>query len=138
MIQRIRFQQTCLNGLNPMHAVIARSFPRHTHDQYGIGVVDHGAQASVSDSRQVEAGLGNLVFVNHTEVDDGHAIGAGPRARRMLYFTPRLLQEAQEDVPTSARRPCPFSAPTQTQRTPADATMRLHTTCTRKSANICL
>lgn len=98
MIQRIRFQQTCLNGLDAMHAVSARSFPRHTHDQYGIGVIDHGAQASVSDSKQVEAGPGNLIFVNPGEVHDGHAIGDGPRAWRMLYFTPGLLQEAQADV----------------------------------------
>lgn len=111
MIQRIRFLQTCLNGLDAMHAVSARSFPRHTHDQYGIGVIDHGAQASVSDSRQVEAGPGNLIFVNPGEVHDGHAIGAGPRAWRMLYFTPGLLQETQDDVLEGTHADLTFPAP---------------------------
>lgn len=70
MTQHIKFQQTCLNGVEAMDAVSARSFPRHTHDQYGIGMIDHTAQASVSDSRQVEAGPGDLIFVNPGEVHD--------------------------------------------------------------------
>lgn len=111
MTHRIKFQQTCLIGVEAMSAVSARSFPRHTHDQYGIGMMDQGAQASVSDSRHVEAGPGDLIFVNPGEVHDGRAIGDGPRAWRMLYFSPRLLREAQEDVLGGMDADLTFPAP---------------------------
>ena len=111
MTHRITFQLTCLIGVEAMDAVSARSFPRHTHDQYGIGMIDHGAQASVSDSRQVEAGPGNLIFVNPGEVHDGRAIGDGPRAWRMLYFPPDLLRAAQDDVLDGMDADLTFPAP---------------------------
>ena len=129
--QHIKFQQTCLNGVEAMDAVSARSFPRHTHDQYGIGMIDRGAQASVSDSRQVEAGPGNLIFVNPGEVHDGHAIGDGPRAWRMLYFSPNLLQAAHEDVLDGSDVDLTFPAPVGVDEPLADLFNTLYARATQ-------
>lgn len=98
MPESIHFHRTGLAGLDAMSADTARSFPRHTHDQYGIGVIDRGAQDSASDSRQVEAGPGDLIFVNPGEVHDGRARDGQPRAWRMLYLAPDLLEHARTEV----------------------------------------
>jgi AraC-like DNA-binding protein len=107
----VRFQHTCLPGLDLMCADTARSFARHTHDQFGIGVIDRGAQASASDARQVEAGPGDLIFVNPGEVHDGRPKDGRPRAWRMVYLDPSLLQHAREDVRDGADAPPAFLAP---------------------------
>lgn len=98
MRESIQFHRFPRDGVDAMTAVTARSFPRHTHDQYGIGVVDHGGHASCSDRKQVEAGPGSLIFVNPGEVHDGHAIQGQARTWRMLYFDPALLQEARAEI----------------------------------------
>ncbi|MGH7880284.1 MAG: AraC family ligand binding domain-containing protein, partial [Candidatus Binataceae bacterium] len=81
-----RFHKVPFAGVDAMSATSTRTFPRHTHDQYGMGVVDSGAHASLSDRGQVEAGPGSLIFVNPGEVHDGRAIGGRPRSWRILYF----------------------------------------------------
>jgi AraC-like DNA-binding protein len=94
-----------------MSAQTARTFARHTHDQFGIGVVDDGVHASSSDSRQVRAEPGNLIFVNPGEVHDGRAVDGQSRRWRMLYLEPALLQAMQADI---RDRPCAamsFNAP---------------------------
>jgi AraC-like DNA-binding protein len=96
--ESISFLSFPLHGVDAMTAVSARSFPRHTHDQYGIGVVDAGGHASASDRKQVEAGPGSLIFVNPGEVHDGHAIHGEPRAWRILYLDPALLEEVRADI----------------------------------------
>jgi citrate lyase subunit beta/citryl-CoA lyase len=40
MRDSIRYHRFPLAGIEAMTAVTARSFPRHSHDQYGIGIVD--------------------------------------------------------------------------------------------------
>lgn len=107
----VRFQQTGLPGLEVMCADTARSFPRHTHDQYGIGVIDRGVQASASDARQVEAGPGDLIFVNPGEVHDGRPKGSDARAWRMLYLDPPLLQRARDEVRDAGCGTLAFLAP---------------------------
>jgi hypothetical protein len=84
MSEQIRFHQFPLPGIDAMTATTSRSFPRHTHDQYGIGVIDSGGHASLSGRGQVEAGSGSLIFVNPGEVHDGRPIGGRPRGWRML------------------------------------------------------
>ncbi len=102
MKHAVRYHTSCLSGIEAMMADTARSFPRHTHDQYGIGVIDRGGHRSASDARQVEAAAGQLIFVNPGEVHDGHALGGEARAWRMLYLDPDLLGDAQRDVQEGA------------------------------------
>lgn len=110
MRESISFHSYPLDGVDAMTAVTARSFPRHTHDQYGIGVVDAGGHASASDRKQVEAGPGTLIFVNPGEVHDGHAIHKQPRSWRMLYLDPSMLDEARSDISDGADHDFMFAA----------------------------
>lgn len=94
-----------------MSAASARTFPRHTHDQYGMGVVDCGGHASLSDRGQVRAGPGSLIFVNPGEVHDGRPIGARPRAWRILYFDPDVIEETRTDISEGASSSFRFAGP---------------------------
>jgi AraC-like DNA-binding protein len=105
--EAIAFHGFPLAGIDPMSATTARAFPRHTHDQYGIGVVDAGGHASWSGRGQVEAGPGAFISVNPGEVHDGRAIGGRPRAWRILYFDPATLADLHTDIREG--RPCSFT-----------------------------
>jgi AraC-like DNA-binding protein len=107
----IAFHSLPLAGIDAMSASTARAFPRHTHDQYGIGVVDAGGHASWSGRGQVEAGPGSFISVNPGEVHDGRAIGGRPRAWRILYFEPAALAEVRADILEGAERSFTFDAP---------------------------
>jgi AraC-like DNA-binding protein len=76
----------------------ARSFARHTHDQYGMGIIDAGGHRSLSDRQTVEAGPGSIICVNPGEVHDGHAIGGQARQWRMLYVDPRQMHSALSQI----------------------------------------
>lgn len=111
MRDAIAFHAFPLAGIDPMSASTARAFPRHTHDQYGIGVVDAGGHASWSGRGQVEAGPGHFICVNPGEVHDGRAVGGRPRAWRILYFDPVALADLRADVLDGAQRSFTFAAP---------------------------
>src|ERR1700737_245476 len=111
MLDRIRFHRFSVAGIDAMTATTSRSFPRHTHDQYGVGVIDSGGHASLSGQGQVEAGPGNLIFVNPGEVHDGRAIGGRPRSWRILYVNPSLMETTRADVLDHANPSLTFSWP---------------------------
>jgi len=69
----------------------ARSYPRHSHDQHGIGLIERGGQRSASARGPVEARAGELITVNPGEVHDGRALDAQGRQWRMLYLEPALF-----------------------------------------------
>ena len=109
MIETIRFHPFPVSGIDVMTAVSARSFPRHTHDQYGIGVVDGGGHAWWSDRGRFEAGPGRLISLNPGEVHDGWAIGSQPRSWRMLYIEPSLMENSLADIGEGAGAPFTFA-----------------------------
>jgi AraC-like DNA-binding protein len=74
------------------------AFPRHTHDQFGIGVIERGAQKSLSGRGMVEAGPGDTITVNPGEVHDGIPVGDAGRMWRMLYFDPWRVADAVCDM----------------------------------------
>jgi AraC-like DNA-binding protein len=78
-------------GITAMELTSNRSFPRHTHDEYGIGVMLSGGQRSWSGVGQVEAFQGDVITVNPGELHDGHPIGNGIRRWRIIYFDPKVL-----------------------------------------------
>lgn len=84
-------------GIVAVSAQTAHRFPRHTHDQFGIGVIERGAQRSLSGRGIVEAGTGDVITLNPNEVHDGAPIGDG-RAWSMLYLDPVLIAEALDDI----------------------------------------
>jgi AraC-like DNA-binding protein len=107
----VHFHRFPLTGIEPMTAATARSYPRHMHDQYGIGLIDSGGHASWSGVGQVEAGPGNFICVNPGEVHDGRAVGHEGRSWRILYFDPARMQHIYADINDSARETFTFEAP---------------------------
>jgi AraC-like DNA-binding protein len=96
--ESILFHKFPLGGINPMTAESARSFPRHIHDQYGVGVIEAGGHSSWSGRGQVEAGPRSFICVNPGEVHDGHAVGQRQRRWRMFYFDPAVIEHARADI----------------------------------------
>ena len=81
-------------GLPGVRTVLAESrhhFPRHTHEEFGIGLILAGAQRSLSGRGMVEACAGDVITVNPGEVHDGMPIGETGRTWRMLYLDPAVL-----------------------------------------------
>jgi AraC-like DNA-binding protein len=107
---RISPRRSFSPGVTATEASSALVFARHTHDEFGVGVICRGAQRSASGRGPVEAGPGNVITVNPGEVHDGTPIGER-RAWRMLYVAPDMLREAAQerglDVPgwVELRRP---------------------------------
>ncbi|KPF48630.1 hypothetical protein D621_16110, partial [beta proteobacterium AAP51] len=67
------------------------SFPRHWHGNYGLGVVDRGAQRSASGRGAVEAFAGQCITHNPGEVHDGTPIGGTARRWRMFHIEPAAM-----------------------------------------------
>jgi AraC-like DNA-binding protein len=93
-----RMLQTTTSGVTAVVASSRHSFAKHTHDEFGIGVIEQGAQKSLSGRGMVEAGAGNLITVNPGEVHDGMPIGDEGRTWSILYFRPELVAEAAADI----------------------------------------
>lgn len=68
-----------------------RTFPRHWHGQFGLGVVDRGAQRSASGRGAVEAVAGQCITHNPGEVHDGVPLGDAGRRWRMFHIEPAAM-----------------------------------------------
>lgn len=117
-----------LPGVLAVEATSARSFSRHTHDQFGIGVVLRGAQDSASGRGQVRAVPGDLITVNPNEVHDGRPVAGEPRAWRMLYFDPALI--ARFSVEMGRSPGSEFAHPVLDHRPATRVFMRLYAALT--------
>jgi AraC-like DNA-binding protein len=109
------FHRHPIDGVEAMSAHTAQSYPRHAHEEYGIGLVDAGGHSSWSDRGQVEAGPGDFITVNPGEVHDGQPVAAAPRAWRILYLAPRVLAELRADVGADDGRDPRLVAPVFTE-----------------------
>jgi len=87
-----------VDGVEVVVADSALAFGRHTHDEFGIGLIERGAQKSASGRGVVEAGAGDLITVNPGEVHDGTPFDASGRRWRMLYIDPARLLDAAVDI----------------------------------------
>lgn len=111
MTQSIRYLDFPVDGVDAMSASTTRSYPRHSHDQYGIGVVDGGGHSSWSGRGQVEAGPGEMICCNPGEMHDGRAVGGRPRSWRMLYLEPQLMSALCADVSGNGSSEFTFAQP---------------------------
>src|SRR5213592_445814 len=98
-------------GLDAVESDTRHVFPRHTHEQFGIGVIYRGAQKSHSGRGMVEAGSGDTITVNPGEVHDGAPIGDAGRSWRMLYFDPPVIARAIGDISEGRTSTYEFSSP---------------------------
>jgi AraC-like DNA-binding protein len=67
------------------------AFPRHSHDQFGIGIMTCGAQRSWSVVGQVESEVGDVIMVNPGEIHDGMPVDGAARGWRILYLDPIMV-----------------------------------------------
>ncbi len=74
-----------------------RAFSRHSHEEFGIGLMIGGAQRSWSGRGPVEAERGDLITVNPAELHDGAPVGPD-RAWSMLYLSSHLVGAAVADI----------------------------------------
>ncbi|MBW8852722.1 MAG: AraC family transcriptional regulator, partial [Xanthomonadales bacterium] len=89
-------------GVQAVAADSAQAFGRHIHEEFGIGVIERGAQKSASGRGIVEAGAGDMITVNPGEVHDGKPFDASGRRWRMLYVDPARVINAARDVAPGA------------------------------------
>ena len=89
--------RSALAGVEAFALASDCSFPRHAHDQFGIGVLHAGAQRSWSGIGPVEAVAGDIITVNPCEMHDGAPVQRRVRAWRMLYLDPDLVSQALRD-----------------------------------------
>lgn len=78
----------------------SQSFSRHTHEQFGIGLLTHGGSKSISGCGMVEATAGDVITVNPNEVHDGAPLGDGGRSWKMLYLEPGFVGELLREADT--------------------------------------
>ena len=98
-------------GVEAVSAESRHSFPKHTHNQFGIGVIERGAHKSHSGRGMVEAGPGDAITVNPGEVHDGMPIGDAGRSWRMLYIDPSLVADVLCDMSEGRTAEIEFSHP---------------------------
>jgi AraC-like DNA-binding protein len=103
----------------------AQVFPRHSHETYGVGRMQRGAQRSWSAAGWVEAGPGDLLMVNPGEVHDGMPLAPAGRRWHMLYLSPALVRAAAAEVLPEGR-PMPMWRPVARDPVVARAFERWH------------
>lgn len=130
---QFRMRRCAIEGVEAVEANTTHSFGRHTHDQFGIGIILRGAQKSASGRGPVEAGPGDMITVNPGEVHDGHPIGDAGRAWRMLYFDPALIAATVLDIGEGAARDFVFAKPVMTDRQAVDRFLPVYAEMTQES-----
>ena len=98
MAADFRVVRSRLDGIVAVEARTRHVFGRHMHDQFGIGVIEAGAQRSLSGRGTVESQAGDTITVNPGEVHDGAPVGNDGRAWRMLYFDPGIVLGFAKDI----------------------------------------
>ena len=83
-----------LPGVELYHAHIARyAFEPHTHEAFGIGVIEAGAERFRYRGSQYVAPVHSVVTMNPDELHTGEADTADGWRYRMIYLDPTLLEE---------------------------------------------
>jgi AraC-like DNA-binding protein len=90
-VHRVEQHRSGISGIEAMTLFSDRTFPRHSHDQFGIGIVTSGAQRSWSAIGHVAAEAGDVIMVNPGEMHDGMPAARAARGWRILYVDPALV-----------------------------------------------
>lgn len=95
--QTARKHASFIQGLEVISYRSSERFPKHSHEEFGIGVIRDGAHTSWSGIGQVEAEQGDAIMVNPGEIHDGAPLGKQPRSWQMIYFDPVFFTTAMEN-----------------------------------------
>lgn len=98
--ERVAYDQ--LEGAYPaelMHATyVTQSFPRHTHDGFGVGVIERGALGFYYRGENVVASEGMINLVNPGEVHTGHAAIKAGWTYRMFYLDAEVMEAVAGEI----------------------------------------
>ena len=97
MVDAFQVRSMRSGAVTAVDARSARTFARHSHEEFGVGLLWRGAQRSWSGRGAVEAGAGQLITVNPAEAHDGAPVGQ-ERAWSMLYVAPGLVGSVVADI----------------------------------------
>jgi AraC-like DNA-binding protein len=89
--------RTALLGVEALSLKSVRQFPRHSHDQFGIGLITSGGHRSWSGIGWVEAICGDIIMVNPGEMHDGIPLDGKSRSWKMIFFEPRIADDVLLD-----------------------------------------
>ena len=92
-IHRVTQHRSGIPGVEAMTLFSNHEFPRHSHDQFGIGIMPAGVQRSWSIVGHVESEAGDVIMCNPGEMHDGIPSGSRARGWRILYFDPSLMDD---------------------------------------------
>lgn len=84
-------------GIEAVTFTSDHAFPRHSHEQFGIGVIDFGAHRSWSAVGAVSAHPGDVIMVNPGEMHDGAPVAGAARGWRMIYLNAEWVDREAED-----------------------------------------
>lgn len=108
---RVHMPRCAITGVEATVAETAHSFPRHSHDRFGVGVIVAGGHRSASGRGVVEARASDAIMVNPGEVHDGSPLDERGRAWRMLYFEPAMLSDVAVELNGSAAHEIELTQP---------------------------
>jgi AraC-like DNA-binding protein len=94
---QVETHRSSIPGLEALTLFSDHSFPRHSHDQFGIGYMTFGAQRSWSGIGQVESEAGDVIMVNPGEIHDGLPVAGQARGWRIMYLEPAMLARELAD-----------------------------------------
>src|SRR5215472_15713563 len=107
-IHQVEEHKSTVRGVEAMTLVTDHQSPRHSHDQFAIGVIDFGEQRSWSGIGSVCASAGDVITANPGEMHDGAPLAGKPRGWRMLYLDPSLVARAvEEEIASKIEIACP-------------------------------
>ena len=83
---------------------VTQSFPRHTHEQYAVGVIEQGALGYTYRGENVVAAAGDINLCIPGEAHTGQPAAAEGWTYRMFYLDAAVLREAASEVAGRARQ----------------------------------
>lgn len=95
-MHKAHYHKSNIDEIEVVEICSDRTFPRHTHDEFGLGYIISGGQESWSGRGLVEASVNNIITVNSGEVHDGIGITGKPRHWKMLFIKPEKLASLTE------------------------------------------
>ncbi len=126
--EQVSFRRLPAPGaIEVLHATyITQTFPRHTHEQFAIGVIERGAQRFECGRKGYAAGRGDIIVNNPGAVHTGRAFDANGWTYRMLYLAPELLGETASELAGRPRDLPDVPEPVIADPALAESILRLH------------
>lgn len=100
MTEEVRLVQAeALPGLQLLRARFRhQTFARHSHEGYGVGVIEAGALGFFYRGENLVAPAGSINTVNPGEVHTGQAVGEQGWTYRMFYFSAEVFRQMTEAI----------------------------------------